>query len=117
MSIFPEAQAKAILTKVVGFSQADECTAQLNGATRGNVRFARNDVSTAGVTDDIQLAVQVAFGKRVGTATINQFDDASLQRVVRRAEELARLAPENPEHFMLAVRSIRPEKRPPLVPC
>ena len=41
MSILPEAQAKAILTKVVGFSQADECTAQLTGATRGNVRFAR----------------------------------------------------------------------------
>ena len=91
MSILPEAQAKAILTKVVGFSQADECTAQLTGATRGNVRFARNDVSTAGVTDDVELSVQVAFGKRVGTATINQFDDASLQRVVRRAEELARL--------------------------
>ena len=102
MSILPEAQAKAILTKVVGYSKADECTAQLTGSTRGNVRFARNDVSTAGITDDIQLAVQVAFGKRVGTATINQFDDAALERVVRRAEELARLAPENPE-FMPAV--------------
>jgi len=41
--------------------------------------------------------VQVAFGKRVGTASINEFDDASLERVVRRAEDLARLAPENPE--------------------
>ncbi|MBN8265546.1 MAG: TldD/PmbA family protein, partial [Xanthomonadales bacterium] len=28
---------------------------------------------------------------------INEFDDASLERVVRRAEDLARLAPENPE--------------------
>ncbi len=102
MSILSEAQAKAILTKVVGFSKADECTAQLTGAIRGNVRFARNDVSTAGITDNIELAVQVAFGKRIGTATINQFDDAALERVVRRAEELAKLAPENPE-FMPAV--------------
>ena len=31
MSILSEAQAKAILTKVVGFSKADECTAQLTG--------------------------------------------------------------------------------------
>ena len=84
MSILPEAQAKAILTKVVGFSKADECTAQLAGSTRGNVRFARNDVSTAGITDDIQLQVQVAFGKRVGITTINQFDDAALERAVRR---------------------------------
>src|SRR5690606_27228044 len=102
MSILPEAQARAILTKVVGLSTADECIAQLSGATQGNIRFALNNVSTSGIVDDIGLAVQVAFGKRVGTATINQFDDASLERVVRRAEQLARLAPENPE-FMPAV--------------
>tara|TARA_R110000764_G_scaffold43276_2_gene97340 strand:- start:1062 stop:2396 length:1335 start_codon:yes stop_codon:yes gene_type:complete len=104
MSILPEAQARAILTKVVAFSTADECTAQLNGSTQGNIRFALNNVSTSGIVDDINLAVQVAFGKRMGTATINQFDDASLERVVRRAEELARLAPENPE-FMPAVEA------------
>jgi predicted Zn-dependent protease len=102
MSILPEAQARAILTKVVGFSTADECIAQLNGSTQGNIRFALNNVSTSGIVDNIDLSVQVAFGKRLGTATINQFDDASLERVVRRAEELARLAPENPE-FMPAV--------------
>ena len=102
MSIFTEAQAKEILTKVVALSKADECTAQLTGKIQGNIRFARNDVSTAGLTDDIELAVQVAYGKKVGTATINQFDDASLERVVRRAETLANLAPDNPE-FMPAV--------------
>ena len=102
MSILPEAQARAILTKVVGLSTADECTAQINGSTQGNIRFALNNVSTSGIVDDIGLSVQVAFGKRVGTATINQFDDASLERVVRRAEQLARLAPENPE-FMPAI--------------
>lgn len=102
MSILTEAQAKDILTKVVAMSKADECTATLNGKIRGNIRFARNDVSTAGLTDDIELAVWVAYGKKVGTATINQFDDASLERVVRRAEELAKLAPDNPE-FVSAV--------------
>ncbi len=111
MSILPEAQAKAILDKVMALSTADECTAQLNGSTQGNIRFALNNVSTSGIVDDIGLAVQVAFGKRMGTATINQFDDASLERVVRRAEELARLAPENPE-FMPAVGRPRPIRRP-----
>jgi predicted Zn-dependent protease len=102
MSILTEAQAKAILDKVIAFSTADETSAQIGGGTQGNVRFARNDISTSGIVDDTELGVQVAFGKRVGTATINQFDDASLERVVRRAEDLARLAPENPE-FMPAV--------------
>jgi predicted Zn-dependent protease len=102
MSIFTEEQAKTILDKVIALSKADECTASLTGSIAGNIRFALNNVSTSGIVDDADLAVQVAFGKRVGVATINEFDDAALERVVRRAEALARLAPENPE-FMPAV--------------
>ncbi|KQN95523.1 MULTISPECIES: TldD/PmbA family protein [Stenotrophomonas] len=97
MSIFTEQEAKAILDKVIALSKADECTATLAGSIDGNIRFALNNVSTSGMVNNAELAVQVAFGKRVGTASINEFDDASLERVVRRAEDLARLAPENPE--------------------
>ena len=88
MSIFTEAQAKAILDKVIALSKADECTAVLSGAISGNIRFALNNVSTSGIVDNTELAVTVAFGKRVGTASINEFDDAALERVVRRAEDL-----------------------------
>ena len=102
MSMMTEAQAREILEKVVKMSVADECTASLDGRKQGNVRFARNDISTSGLVDDVELGVQVAFGKRSGAATINQFDDASLERCVRRAEELAKLSPENPE-FMPAI--------------
>jgi len=102
MTILTEEQARAILTKVVALSKADECTAQLTGSINGNIRFALNNVSTSGIVGDSELGVQVAYGKRVGIATINQFDDASLERVVRRAEDLAKLAPENPE-FVPAV--------------
>ncbi len=102
MSILTEEQAKAILDKVLALSQADECTATLGGSVDGNIRFALNQVSTSGIVSNLQLVVQSAFGKRVGITTINSVDDASLERVVRRAEELARLAPENPE-FMPAI--------------
>ena len=99
MKMFNEAEARAILDKVVKLSIADECNASLNGTNTGNIRFALNNVSTSGIVSDITLAVTVAFGKRQGTATGNEFDDASLERVVRRAEELARLAPENEEYL------------------
>lgn len=102
MTIYSEDQAKAILTQVVKLSKADQCTARLEGSVEGNIRYALNSVSTSGTISDCTLSVEVAFGKRLGTATINQFDDASLARVVRRAEDLARLAPENPE-FMPAI--------------
>ena len=97
MSIYTEEQAKSILDKAIKASKADQCSATLNGQSGGNIRYALNSVSTSGHVSDCDLAVEVAFGKRVGTATTNRFDDASIEAVVRRAEELARLAPENPE--------------------
>ncbi len=63
----------------------------------GNIRYARNSVSTAGENSDVSWSFNPYFGKKSGAATINEFDDASLEKVVRRAEELAKLAPENPE--------------------
>lgn len=102
MTMMTEAEAKKILDKVLSFSKADECTVQLNGGREGNIRFARNTVSTSGVVDDVQLAVSVAFGTRSAAVTTNDLSDAALMSAVKRAEELAKLAPENPE-FMPAI--------------
>ncbi len=97
MAILSKEEAKQILEKVIGFSKADGIEANLNGSNGGNIRYARNSVSTAGEDSNVNLAVQSYYGKKAGSATINEFDDASLQKVVKRAEELAQLAPENPE--------------------
>jgi predicted Zn-dependent protease len=102
MTILTQEQTKRITDRVLSLSKADECSVTVEGSRQGNIRFARNAVSTAGLAEDTAIAVQVAFGKRQGVATINEFDDKSLEKVVRRAEDLARLAPENPE-FMPAV--------------
>ncbi|QNH62053.1 TldD/PmbA family protein [Hymenobacter sediminicola] len=98
MAILSKDEAQAILKKVLSFSTADECAAQLNGSTTGNIRYARNAVSTAGSSSDVSMVVEARFGKRAGVATCNQFDDATLRRCVQRAEEIARLAPEDPEY-------------------
>jgi len=97
MKILNQEETKRIADKVMSLSKADECTVVITGSRTGNIRYARNAVSTAGLVEDTQLQVQVAFGKKQGTAIINEFDDKSLEKVVRRAEDLARLAPENPE--------------------
>ncbi len=99
MAILSKAEAEAILKKALGFSKADECEISLRGTEGGNIRYARNEVSTSGSEENVSLAVEARFGKRSGVATINEFDDASLEKVVRRAEEIARLAPEDPEYM------------------
>jgi predicted Zn-dependent protease len=97
MPILTKDEAQALVKKVLALSKADECEVNLYGSDGGNIRYARNAVSTSGGVSQNELIIQSSFGKRMGTTTINEFDDTSLEKAVRRSEELARLAPENPE--------------------
>ena len=95
--IWTREQSKALTDRVLSFSKAEETFVSLNGGERANVRFARNTATTSGASSGYNLAITASFGKKSGTVTTAEFDDASLQRAVRNAEEIARLSPENPE--------------------
>ncbi len=97
MAIYSEEEARRIMEKALSFSKADTCEVNLSGSESGNIRYARNTVSTAGYRSNQNLVVQSSFGLKTGSATIDEFDDASLEKVVKNSEELAQLSPENPE--------------------
>ncbi|NDK54980.1 TldD/PmbA family protein [Pontibacter fetidus] len=101
MAILSKEEAQAILKKALAYSKADECEITLSGNNGGNIRYARNEVSTSGAEENTAMSVESRFGKRSGVATINEFDDKSLEKVIRRSEEIARLAPESPEYVPL----------------
>ncbi|NCD71459.1 TldD/PmbA family protein [Mucilaginibacter agri] len=101
MPLLTKEEAQTLLKKVLSYSKADECEVNLTGTDQGNIRYALNAVSTSGGISEKTLVVSSAYGKKSGVATINEFDDASLEKVVRRSEELAKLAPENPEYMPL----------------
>ena len=125
MSILTKEEAKRILEKALSFSKSEACEISLSGNNSGNVRYARNTITTSGMQSNLTMAVQSSFGKKTGTATINELDDASLEKVVRRSEEIARFSPENPEFmgflepqeyeesksFVQATADIKPEYR------
>jgi predicted Zn-dependent protease len=101
MPIMTKAEVQVLLKKVLALSKADECEVNLNGNDSGNIRYALSSVSTSGGISKKTLVVSSAFGKKVGEATVSELDEASLERAVRRSEELAHLAPENPDHMPL----------------
>lgn len=92
-----EAEARARLQRALLQSRADHCEVLLRASARGNLRTARNAVSTAGMNEDQVVTVRATFGRRSASASANQLDDATLRRTVAAAEELARLAPDDPE--------------------
>jgi predicted Zn-dependent protease len=95
--IWTREQAKALTDRALSMSKAEQTFVALNGGERANLRFARNTATTSGASSGMSLAITASFGKRSGTVTTAQFDDQSLQRALRNAEEIAKVSPENPE--------------------
>ena len=101
MPLLTQDEAQTLLKKVLAYSKADECEVSISGSDGGNIRYARGSVSTSGAAHSTVLQVASSFGRKQGITTINEYDDASLEKAVRRAESLAQLAPENPEYMPL----------------
>jgi predicted Zn-dependent protease len=96
-ALISQDEAQAILEKVRKLSKADAVDIQINTYTQGNIRFADNQVSTAGSTTDAQLGVQSAFGPKHAVVTTNDLSDDALKRAVEQSERMAKLAPDDPE--------------------
>ena len=92
------AACEGLIAKVLTRTEADDATVNLSSTRREHLRFANNQVTTSGIDLDQQIEVTVSFGSRSGTASGNQLSDEGVMAVVRAAEELARVAPEDPEH-------------------
>ncbi len=96
-AVLSRAEAQAIVEKVVKMSKADSINVTLNTNYNTNVRFADNQMSTAGSLVDAGVAVQSSFGPKHAVVTTNDLSDESLRRCVEQSEVLARLAPDDPE--------------------
>jgi predicted Zn-dependent protease len=78
-------------------SKADAVRVSVNSSYTANLRFAANQMSTAGGVTDAQVVVLSAFGPKHAVVTTNDFSDEALRRTVEQSEALARLAPDDPE--------------------
>ena len=100
-AILSREDAQAIAERVMKFSKADGIDVNLGGNHTTNVRFADNQMSTAGAVTDAGLAVQSWFGPKHAVVTTNDLSEDSLRRCVEESERLARLAPDDPEAMPL----------------
>jgi predicted Zn-dependent protease len=66
-----------------------------------NVRFARNEATTSGESDEVTVSIRIALGQRQATTSINQTDDKSIDALATRALAMAKLSPEDPEKMPL----------------
>lgn len=96
-AILSRAEAQAIVERVVKMSKADSINVSVGTNHTTNVRFADNQMSTAGAVTDAGVAVQSSYGPKHAVVTTNDLSEASLRRCVEQSEILAKLAPDDPE--------------------
>jgi predicted Zn-dependent protease len=90
-------EAKSLIDRVLKMSKAESVQVNIGGGYTANVRFADNQMSTAGGITDFTVVIQSSFGKKHAVVTTNNISDEALQRAVKQSEDLARLAPDDPE--------------------
>lgn len=95
--LLSRAEAEGLTKRVIGLSTAEAIRVNVNSGSRGNTRFAVNQISTGGDNYNTAVTIQSFVGKRSGSVTTNKLDDASLKEAVVLSERLAKLSPEDPE--------------------
>ena len=88
-------RALEIAQKVAG-KQA-EIRAEMRVTEAGNVRFARNAITTSGAGTEMSIGLTIKLGHRQAHASTNQGDEPALRSLAERALAMAKLAPEDPE--------------------
>lgn len=91
-------QAERLAEQILSFSTYPECAVDITVEEELNLRFANNGVTTSGLSTVPAITISSTREGRTGAVQTASFAAAELKAAVKRSEELAALAPENPEH-------------------
>ena len=97
--LLTEKEAKAICDKLLSACTADDAEVSVGSDDYSHLRFAANGFTTCGRREDASASITVWIGKRRGSASTTDLDDASLRRAVAEAEQLARISPVDKEYL------------------
>ena len=95
--ILTQDDSRQLIERVVAMSSAESITVNVTSNVTNNIRFAANNVSTAGSVADIGVAVTSSYGPKRATVVTNNASEDALRATVKQSEALAKLAPDDPE--------------------
>lgn len=90
-------EAKSLAARAVEMTEADQAEILVMSAASGLTRFANNRIHQNVAETDTQLSVRAVMGRRVGVASTNRTDEASIQDCCAAAVSAAGFATEDPD--------------------
>ncbi len=94
-----ESQALDTAERALGYSGAEATVVTVAGRDGLSTRVADNVITQNVRCSRVTLSVECAFGQRHGSASTDDTSDSALRETVRRAEEIARVSPLDPEYM------------------
>ncbi|BAZ46189.1 peptidase U62 modulator of DNA gyrase [Chondrocystis sp. NIES-4102] len=105
-------EALSLIDKAIANSQADEVFVTLSAKETALSRFSENQISQNIRKQTFTLTVTSYFGRRSASASTTELDTEAIIQTLRRAEDLARIAPEDPEWVELVTPQTYTERLP-----
>ena len=98
MPLPTEKDCRRIAERALGFAPTPEASVVLTFQAGSNTRFANNEVTTSGAAEGVTVVASVTRDARTGRVVLNETSDAALERAMKRADELAKVLPADPEY-------------------
>ena len=98
--ILSKEKCKSILNRILSQIRfVDESFIRLTGTDQTFLRYANNMISSASSPHELKLTITVSVQSREGKSSVTQLDDSSIKKCIKRAVEIAKRAPKNPEYM------------------
>jgi predicted Zn-dependent protease len=96
-TLLSEDQTLSLIEDVIQQSEADGVFVSLSTGEEFLSRFSENQMTQNISKNRFSLSITSYFGKRSASTSTTEIDPEAIKETIRRSEELARIAPEDPE--------------------
>ena len=93
-----EKECREIARRALSHAPTGEASVSMTFGQNSNTRFANNEITTSGAAETISIVASVTREARTGRVTLNETSDVAFEQAMKRADELARVLPPDPEH-------------------
>jgi predicted Zn-dependent protease len=100
-TLLSEDQALSLVDKAIKQSEAEGVFVTLSTGEESLSRFSENQISQNISKNRFSLSITSYFGSKSASASTTEIEPEAIKETIRRSEELARIAPEDPEWVAL----------------
>jgi predicted Zn-dependent protease len=96
-TLLSEDEGLSLVDSVIKQSEAEGVFVSLSTGEESLSRFSENQITQNISKNRFSLSITSYFGKRSASASTTEIDPEAIKETIRRSEELAQIAPEDPE--------------------